>query len=102
MLQEEVHIICRILSGDSVTSLAIDNAPDEILVEKCRELSRMHQCKSMICRDQEFFGVSHVYNGGSDFGVVEEDCFLVICENGKLLLSEHSDSWNCKANIFLK
>lgn len=102
MLQEEVHIICRILSGDSVTSLAIDNAPDEILVEKCRELSRMHQCKSMICRDQEFFGVSHVYNGGSDFGVVEEDCFLVVCEKGTVLLAEHTDGWNGKADFFLR
>lgn len=102
MLQEEVHIICRIHSGDSVKSLTIDNASDEILVEKCRTLSLSQNAKVMICRDREIFGVSNVYNGGSDFGVVEEDCFLVICENGKLLLSEHSDSWNCKANIFLK
>lgn len=83
-------------------SLAIDNAPDEILVEKCRELSRMHQCKSMICRDQEFFGVSHVYNGGSDFGVIEEDCFLVVCEKGTVLLAEHTDGWNGKADFFLR
>lgn len=102
MLQEEVHIICRILSGDSVTSLAIDNAPDEILVEKCRTLSLSQNAKVMICRDREIFGVSHVYNGGSDFGVIEEDCFLVVCEKGTVLLAEHTDGWNGKADFFLR
>lgn len=29
-----------------------------------------------IYRDREVYGVANVYHGGSDFEVVEEDCFL--------------------------
>lgn len=49
-----------------------------------------------IYRDREVYGVANVYHGGSDFEVVEEDCFFVLCEKGKILVSEHTDGWNKK------
>ncbi len=99
-MQEEVSVICRILKNPPV-SISVEDASDEILKRKALELSAEFRCKVVLCRDRENFGVANVYNGGSDFEVVEEDCFLVLCEKGKLLLSEHTDGWNEKIKQLL-
>ena len=36
-----------------------------------------------IYRDREVYGVANVYHGGSDFEVVEEDCFFCPLRKGK-------------------
>lgn len=99
-MQEEVSIICRILKTSPI-SISVEDAPDEVLKKKTLELSAEFRCKVILYRDREIYGVSNVYNGGSDFEVVEEDCFLVLCEKGKLLISEHTDGWNEKIEQFL-
>ncbi|MCI5601728.1 MAG: hypothetical protein SOZ02_00235 [Hallerella porci] len=101
-MEKEISIICRVLLSDASLPLSVENASDEILVEKCKKISEEYQAKAMICRDEENYGVANVYNGGSDFEVISENCFLVICENGKLITAEHSDCWNEKVSAFLK
>lgn len=101
-MEKEISIICRVLLSDASLPLSVENASDEILVEKCKKISEEYQAKAMICRDEENYGVANVYNGGSDFEVISENCFLVICENGKLNTAEHSDCWNEKVSAFLK
>lgn len=99
-MQKEVCVVCRILKTPPV-SVSVEDAPDEVLEEKALELSAEFRCQVILYRDREKYGVANVYNGGSDFEVVEEDCFLVLCEKGKLLVSEHTDGWNEKIEQFL-
>ncbi len=99
-MQEEVSIICRILKTPPV-SVSVEDAPDEVLEEKALKLSAEFRCKVILYRDREIYGVANVYNGGFDFEVVEEDCFFILCEKGKLLSSEHTDGWNEKIEQFL-
>ncbi len=99
-MQEEVCVICRVLKTPPF-SVSVENAPDKVLERKALELSSEFRCKVILYRDRETYGIANVYNGGSDFEVVEEDCFFILCEKGKLLLSEHTDGWNEKIEQFL-
>lgn len=99
-MQKEVCVVCRILKTPPI-SVSVEDAPDEVLEEKALELSAEFCSQVILYRDKEKYGVANVYNGGSDFEVVEEDCFFVLCEKGKLLVSEHTDGWNEKIEQFL-
>lgn len=99
-MQKEVCVVCRILKTPPI-SVSVEDAPDEVLEEKALELSAEFCSQVILYRDKEKYGVANVYNGGSDFEVVEEDCFFVLCERGKLLVSEHTDGWNEKIEQFL-
>ena len=44
--------------------------------------------------DREEYGNENVFNGGSDYSVVNEICFLSVCENGKEKVRERTDHWN--------
>lgn len=100
-MQKEVSIICRILKNPPL-SVAMDDTSDAELEKEALKLSTEFHCKVVVCRDVENYGIANVYNGGSDFEVVEEDCFFLLCENGKVLASEHTDCWNKKAEEFLR
>ena len=62
-MEKEISIICRVLLSDASLPLSVENASDEILVEKCKKISEEYQAKAMICRDEENYGVANVYNG---------------------------------------
>lgn len=95
-MQEEVSVFFRLLKTPPVF-----DAADEVLEKKTLELSVEFRCRVILYRDREVYGVANVYHGGSDFEVVEEDCFFFLCEKGKILVSEHTDGWNKKIEKFL-
>lgn len=106
-LSQEINTIGRILKAcDGKPFLPIQlpqgNPGDAALTELCQKLSLENKCKAFICRDAETYGNANVYNGGSDFEVVEEDCFLVVCDCGRIELSEHTDHWNELASELMK
>jgi len=66
------------------------------LEQACLNLSVILQCKVAICKDHEVYGVANVFNGGSDYEVVDEDCYLWIYERGTRIESEHTKFFNEK------
>lgn len=64
----------------------------------CKELSEFFGCTVSVCCDREFFGVENVYNGGSDFAVVNEECLVCAYDCGSLVLLEKTDHWNDVVN----
>lgn len=59
-------------------------------------LSLIFGCTVMLCKDHEVYGVANVFNGGSDYEVVDEDCDLWIYRQGVCALKEKTKFWNEK------
>ena len=51
--------------------------------------------------DREEYGNENVFNGGSDYTVVNEVCWLCVCESGKEKARERTDHWNEKIEKIL-
>lgn len=81
----------------TLNSEDIDNAE---LDSACMNLSVILGCKIAICKDHEVYGNANVFNGGSDYSVVDEDCFLWIYDCGQSLVKEKTKFWNEKFNEF--
>ncbi|MCF0225530.1 MAG: hypothetical protein HUK20_14780 [Fibrobacter sp.] len=62
----------------------------------CLKLSLILCCTVMLCKYAEGYGVANVFNGGSDFQVVDEECTLWIFEQGVCALKETTKFWNEK------
>ena len=77
-------------------SLKSENVDNQVLEQACLNLSVILGCKVAICKDHEVYGVANVFNGGSDYEVVDEDCYLWIYERGMRLESEHTKFFNEK------
>lgn len=70
------------------------NVSTNEISELCKELSKAYACKVFMYKDHEVYGNANVYNGGSDYEVVNEECFLSVCENGVEIFSKTTDCWN--------
>ncbi|MCF0217381.1 MAG: hypothetical protein HUK21_13045 [Fibrobacteraceae bacterium] len=68
----------------------------DILEQACLNLSIVLGSKVAICKDHEVYGVANVFNGGSDYEVVDEDCHLWIYERGHCIANEHTKFFNEK------
>ncbi len=77
-------------------SLKSEDVDNQVLEQACLNLSVILGCKVAICKDHEVYGVANVFNGGSDYEVVDEDCYLWIYERGMRLESEHTKFFNEK------
>ncbi len=62
----------------------------------CRELSKNFDCKVFVCCGREDYGNANVFNGGSDYEVVNEEWFLCMFEKGEKVLEERTNHWNEK------
>jgi len=69
---------------------------EDALAGFCRVLSERQACEVYVWMDREEYGNENVFNGGSDYSVVNEVCFLSVCENGKEKVRERTDRWNSK------
>lgn len=67
---------------------------EDALAGFCRALSEGLACEVYVWMDREEYGNENVFNGGSDYSVVNEICFLSVCENGKEKVRERTDHWN--------
>ncbi len=83
----------KIMAMFSMKSADIDGAQ---LEQACLNLSVIFGCTTMLCKDHEVYGVANVFNGGSDYEVVDEDCDLWIYKMGTKVLHEHTKYWNEK------
>ncbi|MCQ2107793.1 MAG: hypothetical protein MJZ05_03410 [Fibrobacter sp.] len=77
-------------------SLKSEDVDNQVLEQACLNLSVILGCKVAICKDHEVYGVANVFNGGSDYEVVDEDCYLWIYERGARLEFEHTKFFNEK------
>lgn len=77
-------------------TLKSEDLANDALEQACINLSIILGCKVAICKDHEIYGVANVFNGGSDYEVVDEDCYLWIYERGTCLESEHTKFFNEK------
>ncbi len=74
---------------------------EESLVSFCKSLSAQNACRVYVWKDCEEYGNANVFNGGSDYEVVNEECFLCICDCGREVLCERTDCWNAKIDSVL-
>lgn len=71
------------------------------LAEFCRTTSDKYGCEVYVWMDREEYGNENVFNGGSDYTVVNEVCWLCVCESGKEKARERTDHWNEKIEKIL-
>lgn len=102
----EISIAGRIISREGtrtvsqqeiLAALVVDSSAsvsEDALAEFCRATSKKYGCEVYVWMDREEYGNENVFNGGSDYSVVNEICFLSVCENGKEKVRERTDHWN--------
>ena len=69
---------------------------EEMLAAYCKAVSAQNSCKVYVWKDREEYGNANVFNGGSDYEVVNEVCFLCIYDSGREVLRERTNCWNEK------
>jgi len=82
--------------GMFMFSMASEDIDRNKLEKTCQNLSLLLGCTVALCKDHEAYGVANVFNGGSDYEVVDEDCDLWVYKNGSQVLCEHTKEWNEK------
>ena len=58
------------------------NIPESIISEVCKQLSEKFACTVSMRKGYEVYGNANVFNGGSDYEVIEEKWFTVEFDNG--------------------
>lgn len=62
----------------------------------CMNLSLILGCSVLLCKDHEVYGVANVFNGGSDYEVVNEEFDLWLYNCGKKICAERTNHRNEK------
>lgn len=83
----------KVLIMFSMKSEDIDEAQ---LEQACLNLSLLFNSTVMLCKDHEVYGVANVFNGGSDYEVVDEDCDLWIYTKAMKVFGQRTKFWNEK------
>lgn len=69
--------------GESISIQEIcKNIPESIVTEVCKQLSEKFACTVSMRKGYEVYGNANVFNGGSDYEVIEEKWFKVQFEKG--------------------
>lgn len=115
-MEVEFNIAGRILAKDGmrVITLAdvlaspiaagaeiVADLTEDMLAAYCRAESEKFQCKVYLWKDREEYGNANVFNGGSDYEVVNEICFLCIYDCGNEVARETTDHWNEKIDAVI-
>ena len=58
------------------------NVPETIITEVCKQLSEKFACTVSMRKGYEVYGNANVFNGGSDYEIIEEKWFTVEFDNG--------------------
>lgn len=69
---------------------------EDMLAVYCKAVSVQNSCRVYVWKDREEYGNANVFNGGSDYEVVNEVCFLCVYESGREILRETTNCWNEK------
>ena len=89
------------VAGSANAVNAAADLTEETLAAYCKSVSAQNACKVYIWKDREEYGNANVFNGGSDYEVVNEVCFLVVCDCGKEMVRETTDHWNEKIDAVI-
>jgi hypothetical protein len=81
-------------AGSGATCAA--DLSEDVLSAYCKAVSAQNACKVYLWKDREEYGNANVFNGGSDYEVVNEVCFLCIYDSGCEVLRERTNCWNEK------
>lgn len=81
-------------AGSGATCAA--DLSEDVLSAYCKAVSAQNACKVYLWKDREEYGNANVFNGGSDYEVVNEVCFLCIYDSGREVLRERTNCWNEK------
>ena len=118
-MEIEYNIAGRILAKDGTRAISLTeilasagaaggatavNAADlteDALAAYCKALSAQNSCKVYVWKDREEYGNANVFNGGSDYEVVNEICFLCIYDCGNEVARETTDHWNEKIDAVI-
>ena len=112
-MEVEFNIAGRILAKDGtriislteiLASAGVSTAADlteDMLAAYCKALSAQNSCKVYVWKDREEYGNANVFNGGSDYEVVNEICFLCIYDCGNEVARETTDHWNEKIDAVI-
>ena len=86
------EILASSAAGFGVTCAA--DLSEEALAAYCKAVSAQNACKVYLWKDREEYGNANVFNGGSDYEVVNEICFLCIYDCGNEVARETTNHWN--------
>ena len=75
----------RLRDSSADTSVS-KNTSEEDVTEVCKQLSEKFGCKVSMRKGYEVYGNANVFNGGSDYEVIEEKWFNVEFDKGVRLL----------------
>lgn len=112
-MEIEYNIAGRILAKDGkraisqaeiLLSARVATAADlseDLLAAYCKSVSAQNACKVYVWKDREEYGNANVFNGGSDYEVVNEVCFLCIYDCGNEVARETTDHWNEKIDAVI-
>ena len=95
---------CAISLAEILASAGVVSAADlteDMLVAYCKSASAQYACKVYVWKDREEYGNANVFNGGSDYEVVNEICFLCVCDCGKEMARETTNHWNEKIDAVI-
>ena len=67
------------------------NIPEADVTEVCKILSEKFACKVSIRKGYEVYGNANVFNGGSDYEIIEEKWFSVEFDNGCQNMTQTKD-----------
>ena len=88
------EIIASPAAGSGATCAA--DLSEDALADYCKAVSAQSACKVYLWKDREEYGNANVFNGGSDYEVVNEVCFLCVYDCGKEMVRETTNHWNEK------
>ena len=93
------EILASSAAGFGVTCAA--DLSEDALAAYCKAVSAQNACKVYLWKDREEYGNANVFNGGSDYEVVNEICFLCIYDCGNEVARETTDHWNDKIDAVI-
>ena len=93
------EILASSAAGFGVTCAA--DLSEDALAAYCKAVSAQNACKVYLWKDREEYGNANVFNGGSDYEVVNEICFLCIYDCGNEVARETTDHWNEKIDAVI-
>lgn len=100
-----VITLAEILASHAVAGSGGTCAADlteDLLAACCKAESEKYNCKVYLWKDREEYGNANVFNGGSDYEVVNEVCFLCVYECGREVLRECTNCWNEKIDAVIE
>ena len=90
-----------VVNGTASAATCAADLSEDMLAAYCKAVSTQNACKVYLWKDREEYGNANVFNGGSDYEVVNEVCFLSVCDSGKEMVRETTDHWNEKIDAVI-